>query len=239
MNDRERQQTVLISDHAVGQFRGGLEARIQMIFSAHSAKGLLHSGATIRASVRGMDELIVIFADELKKQISDIALDMDAFAILSKAVDQALDICAAQLLPVTRMASGRLQGPVDQSNAKASQELFDEMRANVIAKLAISRFAFEPPPSSAVHPQPESLQPTTETPGAVKWKGGRPPAEFWDDMWASIATALYDGTLKPKTQADVERAMADWIESNGHNAAGSTVRARARRLWDRLSATDG
>lgn len=239
MDDRERQQTVLVSDHAVGQFRGGLEARIQMIFSAHSAKGLLHSGATIRACVRGMDELIITFADELKKQISDIALDMDAFATLSEAVDQALDICAAQLLPVTKIASGRLQGPVDQNIAKASQELFDKMRANVIAKLAITRYAFEPPPGSAVHPQPEFLQPSTKTPSSVKWKGGRPPAEFWDDMWAAIATALYDGTLKPKTQADVERAMADWIESNGHNAADSTVRARARRLWDRLSATEG
>lgn len=66
-------------------------------------------------------------------------------------------------------------------------------------------------------------------------KGGRPPSEFWDDMWAAIAAALYDGTLNPKTQADVERAMTEWISANGSSAANSTVRARARRLWDRVS----
>ena len=185
-----------------------------------------------------MDELIVIFADELKKQISDIASEMDAFAILSEAVDQALDICAAHLLSVNKMASGRLQGPVDQNIAKASQELFDKMRANVIAKLAISRFAFEPPPSSAVHPQPESLQPTTETPGLVKWKGGRPPAAFWDEMWSAIAADLYGGKLIPKTQADIERAMAGWIERHGHAADTSTIRLRARPLWDRILLLD-
>lgn len=75
-------------------------------------------------------------------------------------------------------------------------------------------------------------------PAKAPGKGGRPPAEFWDDMWAAVATALYDGTLTAKTQADVERAMAEWIEANGYSAADSTVRARARRLWDRLSAPD-
>ena len=185
-----------------------------------------------------MDELIVIFADELKKQISDIALDLDAFAILSEAVDQALDVCATQLLPVTKMASGRHQGPVDQSIAKASQELFDKMRANVIAKLAITRFAFEPPRIAAVHPQSESLQPSTERSGAVKWKGGRPPAAFWDEMWSAIAADLYGGKLIPKTQADIERAMAGWIERHGHAADTSTIRLRARPLWDRILLLD-
>ena len=33
-------------------------------------------------------------------------------------------------------------------------------------------------------------------------------------MWAAIAANLYNGDLKPKTQADIERAMADWIAAN-------------------------
>ena len=68
--------------------------------------------------------------------------------------------------------------------------------------------------------------------------GGRPPAAFWDDLWAAIAVALYVGELVPKTQADIEGAMADWLEGNGHSAAESTIRARARRLWDGIVASE-
>jgi hypothetical protein len=32
--------------------------------------------------------------------------------------------------------------------------------------------------------------------------------------------------------------MAGWIEANGHSAAESTIRARARRLWDHISASE-
>ena len=153
--------------------------------------------------------------------------------MLSAAVSEFLDICLdEQLPPVTRMGSGRMGSPRNESIEGAARELFDEMRAGIEAKLAIAAFDFEaagPPPVIAPSIAP-ALTPSK--------KGGRPPAEFWDDMWAAIATALYDGSLTPKTQANVERAMADWIEVNGYSAADSTVRGRARKLWDRLSATD-
>jgi hypothetical protein len=50
-------------------------------------------------------------------------------------------------------------------------------------------------------------------------------------MWAAIAANLFNGDLKPNTQADIERAIADWIAANGFDATASTIRERARMLW--------
>lgn len=69
-------------------------------------------------------------------------------------------------------------------------------------------------------------------------KAGRPAAEWWDDLWIEICRGLYIGDLKPKRQADIEKAMNDWIESSGKSAAISTVRARARKLWQAISRED-
>ena len=69
-------------------------------------------------------------------------------------------------------------------------------------------------------------------------KGGRPPAEWWDDLWIEMCRALYVGDLQPQRQADIEKAMNDWIASKGESAAFSTVRSRARKLWQALSRED-
>jgi hypothetical protein len=79
----------------------------------------------------------------------------------------------------------------------------------------------------------------TDSPDSSIGKGGRPPAEWWDDLWIAISCALYMGDLKPKRQADIEKAMNDWIASKGESAAVSTVRNRARKLWQALSREDG
>ncbi len=60
--------------------------------------------------------------------------------------------------------------------------------------------------------------------------GGRRPAKFWDDLCAEIAAQLYMGDLKPDTQADIERAMHNWLNGNGFEAADSVVRERASKL---------
>lgn len=233
MNVRERQQLDLIANHELATATRGLEDRIQAIFADHSAKGRLHSGATIRVSVRVMGEIADAFLVNLSLKVKAVAVEPEAFETLSSTVGEFLDICLEQQIPpITRMASGRLDQPRDESIQRAAQELFDQMRADIEAKLAIAAFDYD----AGTTPTP-AAPPIATAVNAPK-KGGRPPAEFWDDMWAAIATALYEGTLTPKTQADVERAMAEWIEAHGHSAADSTVRGRARRLWDSLLATD-
>lgn len=65
-------------------------------------------------------------------------------------------------------------------------------------------------------------------------KRGRPPAEWWDDMWVAIAMQLYSGDLKPKKQADIEKAMHNYIASRDQSAAPNTVRVRARKIWNAI-----
>jgi hypothetical protein len=78
----------------------------------------------------------------------------------------------------------------------------------------------------------------TETPAATvitatpsPGKGGRPKADWWEDLWIEICRQLYVGDLKPKTQADIERAMLQWISDQDKSAGGTTVRDRASKLW--------
>lgn len=62
-------------------------------------------------------------------------------------------------------------------------------------------------------------------------KGGRPRKPFWDQLWASVAAQLYNGDLKPARQADIERAMHEWLAANGEDAGETAVRAKAKLLW--------
>jgi len=127
---------------------------------------------------------------------------------------------------VVRMASGRIPCEPNSSVEAAALALFSEMESKIERKIEIAEFQLSPQPREQTSPAPtEQIS-----------KTGRRPAPFWDDMWASIARDLYEGDLKPQSQADVEQAMLRWIEDNGNSAAVSTVRARARRLWDLISA---
>lgn len=69
----------------------------------------------------------------------------------------------------------------------------------------------------------------------AKTQGGRPRAEWWEDLLINIAYQIHVGDLKPKKQADVERAMATWLAAHEHEAADSSVRERARKLWTLFS----
>ena len=69
-------------------------------------------------------------------------------------------------------------------------------------------------------------------------KGGRPPAEWWDDLWIEIARQLYSGELIPKTQSDIVNAMQEWLAMNEHSASDSTLKSRARKLFLALEGDD-
>jgi hypothetical protein len=82
-------------------------------------------------------------------------------------------------------------------------------------------------PAPAPDPSTEAAAPSEPE----RNKGGRPPRGFWEELWVEIARQLYVGELKPKTQADIEAAMHQWITDHNHEAGETTVRDRARMLW--------
>jgi hypothetical protein len=236
MNDREHEQIIRIAVHATATRKRALADGISRVFADHSAKGRLHSGATVKMSIEVMHKLADELLSDIGMKAKAISLDRVTFNLVAAAVTDFLNHYEKeQLPPVVKMASGRMQGQPDPSIVRAATSLFNVVRADIEAKLAIFEFDFgrasEAPIAEVIERPAVAMIPPSK-------KGGRPPAEFWDDMWAAIAAALYNGDLKPKSQADVERAMLEWIEDNGNSAVESTVRARARRLWDRLAALD-
>ena len=72
---------------------------------------------------------------------------------------------------------------------------------------------------------------TASPPVLIAAAGGRPKAEYWDDLWCAIWGEIYRGKLIPKRQADVEKAMLDWLAGAGFGGAQPTIRPRARKLW--------
>ena len=230
MKDRERAQIERILTHAVGLFRSGMKTRLRDIYATQAASGRLQSGATIKVPLDAMAENVERMLGTLEPRVRAISAASEALTLLSMAIDQLLDVCACELPEVIRMAGGGHASANGRSVQDAITKLYDEMRADVKAKVGILADKYEEGPEIGAN--------LGHFPNTLTKRGGRPPAEFWDDMWASIAASLYAGGLVPKSQADIERAMTGWIESRGKTAAVSTIRARARRLWDRISLPD-
>jgi hypothetical protein len=62
-------------------------------------------------------------------------------------------------------------------------------------------------------------------------KGGRPRKDWWDDFWIEICQMIYEGDLKPKSQAELERAMLDWVSDHGYDVGETTIKNAAKKLF--------
>lgn len=71
-------------------------------------------------------------------------------------------------------------------------------------------------------------------PARVTGTAGRPPAGWWEDLIVDVFAKIYWGDLKPMQQSHIEAAMQEWISTKGWSASSSTVRKRARKLWDAI-----
>ena len=66
---------------------------------------------------------------------------------------------------------------------------------------------------------------------AVPNKGGRPPADFWEDLIIEIAQRIYVGDFKPEKQAEVVDAMQTWIEDRGYKGGLTQIKQRAAKVF--------
>jgi hypothetical protein len=64
--------------------------------------------------------------------------------------------------------------------------------------------------------------------------GGRPPADWWEDLLIDLCFKHFHGELPHQKQADIVRAMQDWIAAHGYGASESTIKLRARKLADAI-----
>jgi hypothetical protein len=87
-----------------------------------------------------------------------------------------------------------------------------------------------PEPLTAPYQEPSPKKPESVTKPTVPTnKGGRPRKEWWDDFWIEICRQIYDNELKPKTQADLERAMLEWVENHDAGVGEATIKAAAKK----------
>jgi hypothetical protein len=236
MSPEQREQVRRILDYKAATSKHDFEERRTGIYARNSAEGCLKSGATIRQVVRMMEETAGSFISYCVERIGEVAQNHDAFAGLLAGFDEFWSYLSAELHSTVKLAGGTsVRDDEADSTSRAARELFDRSGRLLKQRLELYRFTFTKPISSPL-PKSNTAQIVGPQPASLKTniKGGRPLAEHWDDMWAAVAFALYNGDLVPKSQADIENEMLGWLEANGLAAATSTVRGRARRLWDRL-----
>lgn len=83
-------------------------------------------------------------------------------------------------------------------------------------------------------PNAPAPTPQTAPSSAPANKGGRPAKVWWDDLWVEMTRQLFVGDLQPKRQADIEKAMLDWVFAQGDEIGVATIRPAARKLWNAI-----
>jgi hypothetical protein len=227
MEEREHKLASLVIEDALTLATKALQDTIEAVYSSHAAMGRLRSGVTAREVVRKCEATASELLDEMVVKIEPIAATAEAFELIvigMRHFEAVIQSHIPRLLDTV--------GDKSKSIEEAVGKLVNEMNNGLARKLEISRYRFD----KVVEQHGKPADPVQILFPTEAKKGGRPLAEHWDSMWAATAAALHMGELMPKTQADIERFMLDWLENKGFHSNTSTVRPRARKLWQLIEA---
>ena len=107
----------------------------------------------------------------------------------------------------------------------------DGFRGSQSVTITLTGVQFDARGLDILDPAPKT--PETDQPsGAQASKAGRPPAAWWEDLIIDVFASIHWGDLKPERQSHIEAAMQDWMAARGVSASVSTVRKRARKVWE-------
>lgn len=224
MDEHQRKRVALILAHELELARRAATQEANAIYAAHGAKGTLGGSVTVKQVVGAIGANADRLLDKLIDVVGKIARNRESFAMIDKAIVEHFDDVQGEVRNTARMASGRAAQEALPSVANATEALFAQIKTDMWARLEIEKFEFE---------LDELVAAPLETSKATSFKnpGGKPLAAHWDEMWSSIAVQLWEGSLEPKSQADVSRAMLDWFAFEGIDIGETAVRSRARQLW--------
>ena len=234
MDQPARQHIRLILEDASDRLKQAVNGKIQALHRTQASRGMLQSGNTLISSIAIIEEEASRYITDIVDGVSAIAKDVEAFALIEENFAASRTFLTTKMTGIVDKAFGA-PGSVfgELGHRKAALDQFRESLGRLQRKLELHRFTF------TVLQKPTPIEPASAAPAiAEKPKGGKPLAAHWDEMWAAIAVALHTGDLQPKTQADIERAMNDWLASKAINAADSSVRKRAQQLWRKLREAD-
>lgn len=231
MDQPARAQVRLILENLDDLARKTVMDRLRALYADHSARGLLRSGATVKAAVRAMEEEAGRLAEGAVDQVAAVAKDMEAFAMIEAMVQGFDTFLLVQLDDVIAKATGKMVAAASDSVSRAAQSLYNEAQRRWTRLLGVHRFTFTEIFRLADRPI-VAPNPTIST----KNKGGKPLAAHWDAMWAEIAFQLWNGDLQPTKQADISKAMFAWLTAKEIDAGQTAVTDRARAIWQKIEA---
>lgn len=226
MNTNERAHLRLLLDHRASELRTTAAKQNKAMHRDHSSKGLLSSGATIRAALRIAEELAEQFVSDAFNDAASVAKQPDAFRMAFTDVTIIMRDLKVHVDSAVRLVA---RGAVAENIRGETERLFLELQQRTYRLAEIRRIEFDPPAESKSTASAPS--PPLEPP---KNKGGAPLAAHWDEMWADIAVQLWNGDLQPKRQKDISDAMFAWLVARDLDAGNTAVTARARALWTKL-----
>jgi len=224
VNPQERAQIRLILEHNLDLNQNEFRKRVKALQISNASKGLLRSGATIKAAIRVMEELATAFVKDCTDHVIAVSRDPDAFKLIQETLTELQNFLRSELDPIICLATGHTRESRQSGSAyRESDRLFADQEMRTKRQLELHRFSFVSRLTVPTAIQPPQIE--------RKNAGGRPLGRHWDEMWASIAVMLYIGDLKAETQADIERAMKDWFAQKDLDVGDTPVRDRARMLW--------
>lgn len=231
MDPQHRAQVRLLLEHHSDLVRDEFKRRLKGLQQTNASKGLLGTGATIKASIRIMEELASLLIKEATDKIIAVTRDPDAFTLIQEALREFQNFTRNELDPIVCLSTGHSRYSRQSGSAyREADRLFADQEMRTSRQLELHRFAFiqrvSPPTAVPIPPEPR------------KNPGGRPLARHWDEMWAAIAVMLYLGDLKPETQSDIEIAMKEWFALRDLDVGDTPVRERARALWRQLESAE-
>lgn len=206
----------------------------------HSATKQLQSGNTVRRAVDIIEDYAAKYVEQAVDQTSAVAQDIDAFNVIVACLTALFRGFEPHLHNAVRLATIR-DGPKFESVKVAGDKLFAEMRSRIFKQLEIHRFSFTKPSRGDLAAKGIGVAASVAISSPVAEKrnpGGKPLAAHWDSMWAAIAVMLWSGELKPKSQADVKKAMVDWFNEAEIDVGDTALTQRARQLWQAMQDAD-
>jgi hypothetical protein len=208
---------------------------------ARDAVGVLHGGLERQQARTGglgnssrWHAIVQLFEGEGRKLIRSSSDDVhridastDAFAIVESAFREFLDFLEAKYFALAFKGQAFGGSRPDQADAR------NPLSAHWWQ--AKERLELEIEASRAMFPHLNSPN-STKRDAPTRNKGGKPLAAHWDDMWAHIAVQLWNGDLKPTSQAEVKQAMLAWFNYKEIDIGDTAVTERARALWLKMEA---
>lgn len=234
MNNLTRERIRIFLERLTRESQSLLKEQINDLYRSQTDKAQLRTATTVEAAVGIMAELGQSFLDRIFKETAEVSRTSDALSMLQTSYEvfiRSMEFTLEDVLQISGAAKDRM---VTTAAYRDGKLLFETTRSNLTRIFENHRKVFFSADDN-VSAQSSSSGTAVDT-SQLKNKGGKPLADHWDELWATLAFKLYAGDFDPKTQADIEAEIKNWAIDNDVNIGDTSARARARKLWQKISA---